>query len=65
MNFQSASSSDEDGIKPFQNMAEEIKVVMRMRPLNERETNPAFVKTHRLGSIIGRYYPNIMQLHKP
>lgn len=37
-------SSGEAEFKPLQNMAEEIKVVIRVRPLNERETNPAMIK---------------------
>lgn len=39
----SASSSGE-GENELQKMAEEIKVVIRMRPLNDRETNPSFIK---------------------
>jgi centromeric protein E len=37
-------SSGEAEFKPLQNIAEEIKVVIRIRPLNERETNPAMIK---------------------
>ena len=56
----SSSSSDEDGevIAPLQNMAEEIRVVMRIRPLNERELNPSTVKPS-----IGLRCWKIMQEH--
>ncbi len=42
--FSPPSSPTTEDVKPLQNIAEEIKVVIRMRPLNERETNPSFVK---------------------
>jgi centromeric protein E len=38
------SSSSAEDVKPLKKMAEEIKVVIRVRPLNDRETNPSFIK---------------------
>ena len=43
-NNQHDISPNASGENELAKMAEEIKVVIRMRPLNERETNPSFIK---------------------